>query len=166
VTVVDATGRDAVMERAAIPFTYRSSGLAGRIVLDTTVRLRPVDQRHLDEEIAEMFRWRQEGTPFNQPCCGSVFKNPGGPSWRRTEGPRTAGQLVEAAGLKGTRVGGAEVSAMHANYIVNTGDATAADVRALIELVRGRVRAEFGVLLETEVKIIGPRGDYPATDHT
>lgn len=166
VTVVDESGRDQVIERADIPFTYRRSGLTGRIVLDATVRLRPVEQQHLDEEIAEMFRWRQEGTPFNQPCCGSVFKNPGGPSWRRAEGPRTAGQLVEAAGLKGTRVGGAEVSPMHANYIVNTGDATAADVRALIEKVRDTVDERFGVRLETEVKLIGSRGEYLNADET
>ena len=48
-----------------------------------------------------MFEWRQKGTPFNQPCCGSVFKNPSGPSWKQEGGPRTAGQLIEAAGLKG-----------------------------------------------------------------
>ena len=85
-----------------------------------------------------MFEWRQQGTPFNQPCCGSVFKNPRGPSWKQEGGPRTAGQLIEAAGLKGFRIGGAEVSPMHANYFVNTGGATAADVRALIEQVQRR----------------------------
>jgi len=164
VTVVDPSGADQVLERPLIPFTYRRSGLTGRVVLDVTVRLRPAEQTHLDEEIAEMFRWRQEGTPFNQPCCGSVFKNPGGPSWRRTEGPRTAGQLIEAAGLKGTRMGGAEVSPMHANYIVNTGEATAADVLALIEKVRGTVAERFGVRLETEVKLIGARGEYLNAD--
>jgi UDP-N-acetylmuramate dehydrogenase len=94
-----------------------------------------------------------------------VFKNPGGPSWKVTEGPRTAGQLVEAAGLKGARVGAAEVSPMHANYIVNTGGATAADVRGLIERVRTTVEAHWGVRLETEVKIIGPRGEYLEGGH-
>ena len=166
VTIVDASGRDQVVERARIPFAYRTSGLTGRVVLDATVQLRPVEQTHIDEEIAEMFRWRQEGTPFNQPCCGSVFKNPGGPSWRRTEGPQTAGQLVEAAGLKGSRVGGAEVSPMHANYIVNTGEATAADVRALINRVRTAVEERFDVRLETEVKLIGARGEYLNADDT
>ena len=124
VTVVDVSGQDAVLPRAEVPFTYRWSGLDGRIVVETTVRLRPEEQPHLDEEIAEMFDWRQRGTPFNQPCCGSVFKNPHGPSWKQEDGPRTAGQLVEAAGLKGLRVGGAEVSPMHANYFVNTGEAS------------------------------------------
>ena len=159
-TVVDGTGQDSVLARADIPFTYRRSGLEGRIVLETVVRLRPEPQAHLDEQIAEMFEWRQRGTPFNQPCCGSVFKNPSGPSWKREGGPRTAGQLVEAAGLKGARIGGAEISPMHANYFVNTGGATAADVRALIERAQREVEAKFGVRLEPEVKLIGRWGEY------
>jgi UDP-N-acetylmuramate dehydrogenase len=110
--------------------------------------------------MAELFRWRQAGTPFNQPCCGSVFKNPDGPSWKRSDGPRTAGQLLEAAGFKGTRVGGAEVSAVHANYFVNTGGATAADVRRLIAQAREAVRQQFGVALETEVKIVRADGTF------
>jgi UDP-N-acetylmuramate dehydrogenase len=160
VTVVDGTGRVSTLGRTDVPFTYRRSGLDGRIVLETPVRLRAESQAHLDEQIAEMFDWRQRGTPFNQPCCGSVFKNPSGPSWRRESGPRTAGQLVEAAGLKGTRIGGAEVSPMHANYFVNTGGATAADVRALIERAQDQVEARFGVRLEPEVKLIGRSGQY------
>jgi UDP-N-acetylmuramate dehydrogenase len=160
VTVVDAAGREQVLSRAEVPFTYRRSGLDGRVVLETTVRLRPEAQPRLDEQIAEMYEWRQRGTPFNQPCCGSVFKNPSGPSWKQADGPRTAGQLVEAAGLKGHRIGGAEVSPMHANYFVNTGGASAADVRALIDHTRRIVEERFGVRLEPEVKLIGPRGEY------
>jgi UDP-N-acetylmuramate dehydrogenase len=160
VTVVDETGRDSVLDRAEVPFTYRRSGLAGRIVLETVVRLRPESQPALDEQIAEMFEWRQRETPFNQPCCGSVFKNPAGPSWQQKDGPRTAGQLVEAAGLKGTQVGGAQVSPMHANYFVNTGNATAADVRGLIERAQREVEQRFGVRLEPEVKLIGRWGEY------
>ncbi|HXE56796.1 MAG TPA: UDP-N-acetylmuramate dehydrogenase, partial [Gemmatimonadales bacterium] len=160
VTVVDETGQDRVLSRAEIPFTYRWSGLEGRVVVETTVRLRPEDPVRLKADLDEMYRWRREGTPFNQPCCGSVFKNPGGPSWKRADGPRTAGQLIEAAGLKGYRIGGAEVSPMHANYFVNLGGATAADVKALIAHVRRVVHEAFGVLLEPEVKLIGPRGEY------
>jgi UDP-N-acetylmuramate dehydrogenase len=160
VTVIDESGRDAVLPRAEVPFTYRRSGLDRRVVVETAVRLRPEEQHRLDEQIAEMFEWRQQGTPFNQPCCGSVFKNPHGPSWKQEGGPRTAGQLVEAAGLKGLRVGGAEVSPMHANYFVNTGEATAADVRGLMVEVQRRVEQAFGARLEPEVKIIGPRGEY------
>jgi UDP-N-acetylmuramate dehydrogenase len=160
VTVVDPSGETAVLPRAEVPFAYRRSGLTGRVVLEATVRLRQEEQHRLDEQIAEMFEWRQRGTPFNQPCCGSVFQNPAGPSWKRQGGPRTAGQLIEAAGLKGHRIGGAEISPMHANYFVNTGSATAADVRALIEHAQQVVEEKFGVRLEPEVKLIGVRGQY------
>jgi len=160
VTVVDRDGDLKVLERHEIPFAYRRSGLEGRTVVETTVALRPEDPGRLSEELSELFRWRQQGTPFNQPCCGSVFQNPGGPSWKRREGPRTAGQLIEAAGLKGFRIGGAEVSPMHANYFVNTGTATAADVKALIAHAQQVVEEKFGVKLETEVKLIGRTGEY------
>ena len=160
VTVVDATGRDSVLQRREVPFTYRRSGLEGRIVLSTTVQLRPEEQGKLDEAVAEMFEWRQRGTPFNQPCCGSVFKNPAGPSWKKSDGPRTAGQLIEAAGLKGFTIGGAQISPVHANYFVNSGGATAADVRRLIEHAQRVVEERFGVRLEPEVKLIGTRGEY------
>jgi UDP-N-acetylmuramate dehydrogenase len=160
VIVVDEAGRDAVVPRSEVPFTYRRSGLDGRVVVETAVRLRPEEPARIDEQITEMFEWRQSGTPFNQPCCGSVFKNPAGPSWKREGGPRTAGQLIEAAGLKGFRVGAAEVSPMHANYFVNTGGASAADVWGLIEHVQRRVEDQFGAFLEPEVKLIGRRGEY------
>jgi UDP-N-acetylmuramate dehydrogenase len=160
VTVVDQTGRDTVLPREEIPFTYRRSGLDGRIVAEVTVQLRPEAKEKLEESVAEMFEWRQRGTPFNQPCCGSVFKNPAGPSWKREAGPQTAGQLIEAVGLKGFTIGGAQVSPMHANYFVNTGGATAADVRRLIEHAQKVVEERFGVRLEPEVKLIGSRGEY------
>jgi UDP-N-acetylmuramate dehydrogenase len=78
--------------------------------------------------------------------CGSVFRNPPGDH---------AGRLIEEAGLKGARVGGAVVSEKHANFIVNTGGATAADIEALIERVRNEVEMQFGVRLELEVRILG-----------
>jgi UDP-N-acetylmuramate dehydrogenase len=160
VVVVDRSGQEAVLGRGEIPFSYRRSGLDGKIVVETTVRLRQEEPDRLEEAVAEMFEWRQRGTPFNQPCCGSVFKNPAGPSWKREDGPRTAGQLVEAAGLKGFTMGGAQVSPMHANYFVNAGGATAADVRGLIDHVQKVVQERFGVRLEPEVKLIGARGEY------
>jgi UDP-N-acetylmuramate dehydrogenase len=154
VTVVRGDGTTHHLERAEIPFRYRSSGLEGAIVLETEVRLLAESPDRLNEEVSDLFRWRQEGTPFNQPCCGSVFKNPSAP----VEGHRTAGQLVDAAGLKGLTVGGARVSPMHANYIVNTGGASAADVHRAIDQVRSEVYRRFGVRLETEVKLIQPDG--------
>ncbi len=156
VVAVDQRGESRVFQRSAIPFQYRRSGLEGWVVLEASVRLEAGDPSVLAAEVARLFAWRQQGTPFNSPCCGSVFKNPESGLGE----VRTAGQLIEAAGLKGTRVGGAEVSAMHANYFVNTGAATAADVRGLMAMARQRVEERFGVRLEPEVKVIGSRGEY------
>ena len=165
VTVVHPSGDTEVLGRDRVPFQYRRSGLTGRIVVGATVQLRPEDPARIGAELEEMYHWRREGTPFNQPCCGSVFQNPGGPSWKREGGPRTAGQLIEAAGLKGFRIGGAEVSPMHANYFVNTGDATAADVRGLIAHAQRAVNDAFGVQLQTEVKLIDRWGKYSDQVH-
>jgi len=164
VTVVDSAGREELLGRDQIPFGYRSSGLGGKVVLETEVELVPTAPAVIQQEVADMLRWRQEGTPFNQPCCGSVFTNPGGTSGKPVDGPRTAGQLIEAAGLKGTRRGGVEISRQHANYFVNLGQGTAADVRALIALARDTVRDRFGVPLRTEVKIVRPDGSFVPAD--
>lgn len=160
VTIVDATGADQVLNAKDVPFAYRRSGLGRVVIVETMVELRDEEPVKLKEEIEHLFQWRSGGTPFNQPCCGSVFQNPGGPSWGQREGPKTAGQLIEAAGLKGHRIGGAEVSPMHANYFVNTGGATAADVRGLIAHAQAMVVEKFGVRLETEVKLIATDGTY------
>jgi UDP-N-acetylmuramate dehydrogenase len=89
---------------------------------------------------------RSTTQPLELPSCGSVFKNPPGDF---------AGRLIEAAGLKGLRVGGAEISTVHANFIVNRGGARAVDVLALIERARAAVREAAGLTLETEVRIVG-----------
>lgn len=164
VRVIDAAGVDRVVKRGDVGFGYRHTRLGHVVVVEVTVELWEEDPNVLRNEIDHLFKWRSEGTPFNQPCCGSVFQNPGGPSWGKREGPKTAGQLIEAAGLKGFRIGGAEISPMHANYFVNTGGATAADVRGLIDHARRVIEEKFGARLETEVKLIGPDGGYlPST---
>jgi UDP-N-acetylmuramate dehydrogenase len=117
------------------------------IVLEAKLALIEEPPAKLKELQGRLLRWRKAGTPFDQPCCGSVFKNPGG--------PRTAGALIDEAGLKGFTIGGAQVSALHANYIVNTGTATASDVLKLIEHVRKTVAKKMGVELELEVKVVG-----------
>lgn len=162
VTLVDPVGETRTVRGADVPWQYRRSGLEG-VVLDATVRLTPAERGRLEEEIRQHFAWRKAGTPFNEACCGSVFRNPAPPprpaaagGQRRPEAAhqRTAGQLIDACGLRGHRIGGAEVSRMHANYIVNTGDATAKDVLGVIEHVRETVNETFGVELALEVKII------------
>jgi len=164
VTVVDRAGVIRVIPAGDIPFSYRRSGLENVLVLEAEVRLRPGDRAELDAEVQRLFSWRQEGTPFSQPCCGSVFKNPVPPAPSGWSRPWTAGSLIDAAGLKGAREGGAEVSTMHANYFVNRHGATAQQVRALIAKARGTVGERFGVLLETEVKLIGLNGEYLRND--
>lgn len=157
VLVVDETGQDRVVPAAEAGFTYRRSNLGRVVVLETTVALAPADSAALDAETDALYKWRRDGTPFNQPCCGSVFKNPVVPQdW--PERPRTSGQFIEATGLKGMRIGAAEVSPMHANYFINTGGATAADVTGLMRDVRGRVAEQWGVTLEPEVKLIQADG--------
>jgi UDP-N-acetylmuramate dehydrogenase len=151
--VVNGRGVRSEVRGGDVAWRYRGSGLDGHIVLGATLAFEPTDPTALAKEVEEYLARRRAGTPFNEPCCGSVFRNPA----RGTVDAeyRTAGQLVEAAGLKGESIGGAQVSPKHANYIVNTGGATAADVLGLIERVRSRVLAEFGVELELEVKVVG-----------
>jgi UDP-N-acetylmuramate dehydrogenase len=100
------------------------------------------------QRVKRMLRDRQDSQPLGLPSCGSVFRNPPGDF---------AARLIETTGLKGRRVGAAEVSTKHANFIINTGEATAADVEALIELVRDEVAARHGVRLQLEVHVIGDR---------
>ncbi|MEP7324614.1 MAG: UDP-N-acetylmuramate dehydrogenase [Gemmatimonadota bacterium] len=160
VTIARAEGDLAVLSREEIPFSYRRSGLEHCVVLETEVLLRPESSERLTEEVNHLFRWRQEGTPFTQPCCGSTFKNPeAGPPGANGK-LMTAGQLIEAAGLKGHTIGGVQVSPKHANYFVNLGSGTAADVRVLINHARERIRDQFGVELETEVKLVDEDGQY------
>ncbi|MEO8449268.1 MAG: UDP-N-acetylmuramate dehydrogenase [Gemmatimonadota bacterium] len=165
VVAVDGQGESRVFVRSEIPFSYRRSGLDGWLVLETTVRLVPAPKDELTQEVKKLFEWRQKGTPFNQPCCGSTFKNPAWPESTPAAERRTAGQLIESAGLKGKRVGGVEVSPMHANYFVNTGGATAADVRALIDEVRTAVQERFAVELEPEVRVVDRNGSPERNAH-
>ncbi|MCC6302416.1 MAG: UDP-N-acetylmuramate dehydrogenase [Gammaproteobacteria bacterium] len=126
---------------------YRSvQGPAGEWFVAARLRLRPGDADAARARIRELLARRTDLQPTGQPSCGSVFRNPPGDY---------AGRLIEACGLKGTRVGGAEVSRKHANFIVNDGTATAADIEALILRVRDTVERQQGVRLAPEVRIVG-----------
>jgi UDP-N-acetylmuramate dehydrogenase len=153
VEVVAPDGSLRSVAGSALPWRYRDAGVPVGVVVAATVRLEDGDRRELEADIQRHFQWRKSGTPFNERCCGSVFRNPPADAVD-PEGPRTAGQLIDAAGLKGFRVGDAQVSHKHANYIVNLGSATAADVRAVIDGVRDTVARVFGVELILEVKSI------------
>jgi UDP-N-acetylmuramate dehydrogenase len=157
VTVVGPDGTDRVVPASEAGFAYRRSALGPGVVVETAVRLHQAEPARIEEETEALYRWRRDGTPFNQPCCGSVFKNPPLPAdW--PDHPRTSGQFVEATGLKGLRVGAIEVSLMHANYFVNIGEGKAVEVRELMREVRARVESRWGVRLEPEVKLVTREG--------
>jgi UDP-N-acetylmuramate dehydrogenase len=147
VSVMDGKGKVRTIPRKQISYKYRSSNLGDVIVLEAKLSLGEEAPAKLKELQAKLLRWRKAGTPFDQPCAGSTFKNPGG--------NKTAGMLIDEVGLKGFRIGGAQVSTLHANYFVNTGTATAADVLKLIDHVRRTVAKKTGVEMELEVKVVG-----------
>lgn len=154
VQVVDAEGAVRTLPAAALGMRYRWAELpVGAIVARATVRLHRDGDGAERAAVAHHIARRAATQPLDQPSCGSVFKNPPGDF---------AGRLIEACGLKGTRVGGAQISDKHANFIVNTGGATAAEVLALIRAARDAVFARFGVDLEPEVHAAGAWGsDWP-----
>ena len=125
---------------------FRAGRLHGALITAATVRLERGDGEASKREMRRLTEARNRSQPIRTKNCGSVFKNPPGDS---------AGRLVEAAGMKGAAEGRAQVSEQHANFIVNEGGATAADVRTLIERVQAAVRERCGVELEAEVEMVG-----------
>jgi UDP-N-acetylmuramate dehydrogenase len=133
-------------------FKYRRSNLGpGEIVARACFVLERADSAEVKETLADMRARRKAAQPSGIKTFGSTFKNPTDP---RAEG-RTAGQLLEAAGCRGFRIGGASFSAKHANFVENHGNATTADVIALMAEGRRRVRERFGIDLEAEVQVLG-----------
>lgn len=147
ITVMDGKGKTRTIPRKQISYKYRGSNLGDVIVLEAKLQLGEESPAKLKELQAKLFRWRKAGTPFDLPCAGSTFKNPGG--------NKTAGMLIDEVGLKGFRMGGVQVSPLHANYFVNLGNATAADVLRLIDHVKKTVAKKAGVELELEIKVLG-----------
>ena len=144
----------ATASRAAAAPDIAAAGPA-EIVLAATFRLRPADADEIKARLDDIRHWRQAHQPLGIPSAGSVFRNPPGDS---------AGRLIDAAGLKGRRVGGALVSEKHANFIVNDRKGTAADVRRLAEQVRAEVRARHGIDLVFEVEFVGDWSGWTAEE--
>jgi UDP-N-acetylenolpyruvoylglucosamine reductase len=133
-------------------FEYRRSNLKpGEVVARASFQLEPADPEEIKNTLAGMRERRREAQPSGIKTFGSTFKNP---EDERAEG-RSAGQLLEAAGCRGLRHGGARFSEKHANFVENDGDATTADVLELMAAGRRRVHERFGVVLEPEVQILG-----------
>jgi UDP-N-acetylmuramate dehydrogenase len=146
VDMMDFDGRRYRVENADAGFGYRrAEGLKG-IVLGALFGLKRADTEEIKRKRAEILAKRAEKQPLHLPSCGSVFKRPEG---------NYAGTLIEKCGLKGFSIGGAQVAEKHANFILNTGNATADDIYRLIKHVQDTVERETGVRLEREVRFIG-----------
>ncbi|MDQ6882908.1 MAG: UDP-N-acetylmuramate dehydrogenase [Candidatus Dormibacteraeota bacterium] len=149
VEVVTSDGSRQVLRNADCDFAYRDSvfkqARPGWVILGATFTTTADEPDRVRARIKEVQKHRRETQPIEKRSLGSTFKNPPGDS---------AGRLIEAAGLKGHRLGGAEISRKHANFIVNLGGATADDVLALMAEMRDRVREQFGIELEPEVRVV------------
>lgn len=148
VTALDHSGEIHEMTPDDLQFGYRRSALQqlGWIVAEVRMQLQPGDPGEIQAKMADLTHQRESKQPLSFPSAGSVFKRPPG---------KFVGPMVEELGLKGYRIGDAQVSEKHAGFIINRGAATARDVLALIDHVRQKVLAAYDVWLETEVRIIG-----------
>ncbi len=150
VLVMPRSGTDPfIINSQELNFSYRYSRLQEEklIVLSAKFLLEPGhDQKELSHITHQNLIHRTSTQPYHLPSCGSVFRNPE---------PLKAGQIIEGLGLKGKSIGGAEISKLHANFIINTGEGTAADIKQLIQLVQRRVKKTHDLELQTEVKQLG-----------
>ncbi len=148
VEAVDRAGNAVTLDREALAFGYRTSAIQAQSLaaVHVTLRLSPGEPEAITKAMRDYAARRREKQPLTLPSAGSFFKRPAG---------HFAGALIEAAGLKGISVGGAQVSGLHAGFLVNTGGATASDFLNLVALVQARVLETSGVTLEPEVRIVG-----------
>jgi UDP-N-acetylmuramate dehydrogenase len=151
VQVAEADGRIHWIDSADIGFSYRHSLFSGRddlLILSVELRLSPGDRNIIYDVMRNRAKEREEKQPLNMPSAGSAFRRPQG---------HYVGAMIESLGLKGAKVGGAQVSTKHAGFIVNAGGATAKDVESLIDLIRAKVKEGFDVDLQPEIVIMGER---------
>jgi UDP-N-acetylmuramate dehydrogenase len=143
-TVMTRAGEIITRTREELVFAYRESSLDELVILGARFELEPENPEELTKRMQKQWIIKKAAQPLGHQSAGCIFKNPRGMS---------AGMLIEQAGLKNTRIGGAEVSQRHANFIVADENASSADVLKLIDLVRERVEERLGVVLETEIEI-------------
>jgi len=147
IRLVSQHGQLTARDRSRLKFSYRDLDLeAGVVITNVLFRLDRDTSKAVSEKIAGCLKRRKETQPLEYPSAGSIFKNPLNDH---------AGRLIEQAGLKGKRIGGAIISNKHANFIVNKGGATARDILTLINLAREEVRKTAGVQLELEIQVVG-----------
>jgi UDP-N-acetylmuramate dehydrogenase len=146
VRMVNMKGQVVDLEAAEIRFEYRRALLPLGVVVGIWLQLKQGVRSEIERVVKDYLHYRRDTQPLAMPSAGCVFKNPPNDS---------AGRLIEAVGFKGARVGDAEVSMKHANFMINRGQASAADVMALIGKVRSAIRRRAGVRLDLELKIVG-----------
>ncbi|HEX6989144.1 MAG TPA: UDP-N-acetylmuramate dehydrogenase [Bacillota bacterium] len=149
VELIDEAGRIRRLEAGELEYAYRSSRLQREprwLVLKAELELEPGDPDEIRRRVDAALQYRNRTQPLHLPSAGSIFKNPPGDA---------AGRLIDEAGCKGLRRGGAQVSGQHANWIVNVGGASADDVLGLMIEVQRRVQDRFGVRLEPEIRLLG-----------
>ena len=147
VDAMSAQGEPVRLSREQMTFSYRDSHLpAGTVVIEVRMRLAKAETARVDSKLRELVGRRKSSQPAGLPNSGSMFRNPPGDY---------AGRLIEAAGLKGKRIGQAQIAERHANFIVNLGGAKAAEVWQLMDLAKNEVSRQFGVELMAEVKLLG-----------
>ncbi len=145
---VSPDGTSGELDNEAMQLSYRHSAYedSGLVITAASVRLTPGDPEQIKNTMHDIISRRRDKQPLEYPSAGSTFKRPEG---------HFAGALIEQCGLKGVSVGGAQVSEKHAGFIINRGGATASDILSLIKHVQARVKAQTGVTLETEIRLIG-----------
>lgn len=148
VKVMDKEGKILILDNDTMEFGYRTSIIKNRpfIVLEVVLRMQSGEKEEIQAKMDDLAARRKSKQPLHYPSAGSTFKRPEG---------YFAGKLIMDAGMRGYRIGGAQVSDMHCGFIVNTGQATAADIKEVIEEVQERVRERFHVNLEPEVIFLG-----------
>lgn len=146
VTFLRTSGELVAREKGALAFSYRHLDTEGMVVVAAEFLLQAGDRQAIAQRCSQLLRDRKEKQPQGLANAGSFFKNP--------PGLPAAGRLIQDAGLKGVRIGGAQVSEVHANFLVNTGSATAQDFLDLMRLVQEKVFQRFGVRLEPEVHLL------------
>lgn len=147
ITIVNRDLREITMKKSALRFEYRSFKIPGTAaIVRALFKFKKSEAAEVQNLIDTHMKKREDSQPVGQKSLGCIFRNPG---------KTPAGVLIEEAGLKGVRVGGARVSTVHANFIVNEGRASARDITVLVSLIRERVKENTGIILETEIEIIG-----------
>ena len=144
VTVMDTAGNVYERTKDDLVFEYRHTNISAKFILDATLELEEEDPDAIMKKTREIWMYKRNSQPLNAKNAGCIFKNPRGLS---------AGAMIDQAGLKGMRIGGAEVSSKHANFIIANPGCTAEDVMKLMKIVREKVYDKNEILLETEVQL-------------